>query len=200
MIKNDKGLLLVISGPSGTGKGTVCKRLLEKNKNIFLSVSATTRKPREGEIDGVSYHFYDEDKFRNLIAKNQFIEWAAFCDNYYGTPKAPVVENIENGRDVMLEIEIEGAMKVRAKHPEGVYIFLFPPSLEVLEERLKGRGTETDEVIAKRLARAKEEFKMCTKYNYYVVNDDLEKAVEEIEAIIVAEKARKERNQVNLEF
>lgn len=200
MIKNDKGLLLVISGPSGTGKGTVCKRLLEKNKDIFLSVSATTRKPREGEIDGVSYHFYDEDKFRNLIAKNQFIEWAAFCDNYYGTPKAPVVENIENGRDVMLEIEIEGAMKVRAKHPEGVYIFLFPPSLEVLEERLKGRGTETDEVIAKRLARAKEEFKMCTKYNYYVVNDDLEKAVEEIEAIIVAEKARKERNQVNLEF
>ena len=200
MIKNDKGLLLVISGPSGTGKGTVCKRLLEKNKDIFLSVSATTRKPREGEIDGVSYHFYDEDKFRNLIAKNQFIEWAAFCDNYYGTPKAPVVENIENGRDVMLEIEIEGAMKVRAKHPEGVYIFLFPPSLEVLEERLKGRGTETDEVIAKRLARAKEEFKMCTKYNYYVVNDDLEKAVEEIEAIIIAEKARKERNQVNLEF
>lgn len=200
MIKNDKGLLLVISGPSGTGKGTVCKRLLEKNKDIFLSVSATTRKPREGEIDGVSYHFYDEDKFRNLIAKNQFIEWAAFCDNYYGTPKAPVVENIENGRDVMLEIEIEGAMKVRAKHPEGVYIFLFPPSIEVLEERLKGRGTETDEVIAKRLARAKEEFKMCTKYNYYVVNDDLEKAVEEIEAIIVAEKARKERNQVNLEF
>ena len=200
MIKNDKGLLLVISGPSGTGKGTVCKRLLEKNKDIFLSVSATTRKPREGEIDGVSYHFYDEDKFRNLIAKNQFIEWAAFCDNYYGTPKAPVVENIENGRDVMLEIEIEGAMKVRAKHPEGVYIFLFPPSIDVLEERLKGRGTETDEVIAKRLARAKEEFKMCTKYNYYVVNDDLEKAVEEIEAIIVAEKARKERNQVNLEF
>ena len=200
MIKNDKGLLLVISGPSGTGKGTVCKRLLEKNKDIFLSVSATTRKPREGEIDGVSYHFYDEDKFRNLIAKNQFIEWAAFCDNYYGTPKAPVVENIENGRDVMLEIEIEGAMKVRAKHPEGVYIFLFPPSIEALEERLKGRGTETDEVIAKRLARAKEEFKMCTKYNYYVVNDDLEKAVEEIEAIIVAEKARKERNQVNLEF
>ena len=197
MIKNDKGLLLVISGPSGTGKGTVCKRLLEKNKDIFLSVSATTRKPREGEIDGVSYHFYDEDKFRNLIAKNQFIEWAAFCDNYYGTPKAPVVENIENGRDVMLEIEIEGAMKVRAKHPEGVYIFLFPPSIEVLEERLKGRGTETDEVIAKRLARAKEEFKMCTKYNYYVVNDDLEKAVEEIEAIIIAEKARKERNQVN---
>ncbi len=200
MIKNDKGLLLVISGPSGTGKGTVCKRLLEKNKDIFLSVSATTRKPREGEIDGVSYHFYDEDKFRNLIAKNQFIEWAAFCDNYYGTPKAPVVENIENGRDVMLEIEIEGAMKVRAKHPEGVYIFLFPPSIEALEERLKGRGTESDEVIAKRLARAKEEFKMCTKYNYYVVNDDLEKAVEEIEAIIVAEKARKERNQVNLEF
>ena len=200
MIKNDKGLLLVISGPSGTGKGTVCKRLLEKNKDIFLSVSATTRKPREGEIDGVSYHFYDEDKFRNLIAKNQFIEWAAFCDNYYGTPKAPVVENIENGRDVMLEIEIEGAMKVRAKHPEGVYIFLFPPSIDVLEERLKGRGTETDEGIAKRLARAKEEFKMCTKYNYYVVNDDLEKAVEEIEAIIVAEKARKERNQVNLEF
>ena len=200
MIKNDKGLLLVISGPSGTGKGTVCKRLLEKNKDIFLSVSATTREPREGEIDGVSYHFYDEDKFRNLIAKNQFIEWAAFCDNYYGTPKAPVIENIDNGRDVMLEIEIEGAMKVRAKHPEGVYIFLFPPSIEVLEERLKGRGTETDEVIAKRLARAKEEFKMCTKYNYYVVNDDLEKAVEEIEAIIVAEKARKERNQVNLEF
>ena len=197
MIKNDKGLLLVISGPSGTGKGTVCKRLLEKNKDIFLSVSATTRKPREGEIDGVSYHFFDEDKFRELIADNQFIEWAAFCDNYYGTPKAPVVENIDNGKDVLLEIEIEGAMKVRAKHPEGVYIFLFPPSIEVLEERLKGRGTETDEVIAKRLARAKEEFKMCTKYNYYVVNDDLEKAVEEIEAIIIAEKARKERNQVN---
>ena len=197
MIKNDKGLLLVISGPSGTGKGTLCKRLLEKNKDIFLSVSATTRKPREGEIDGVSYHFYSEDKFRQLIADNQLIEWAAFCDNYYGTPKAPVDENINNGKDVLLEIEIEGAMKVRAKHPEGVYIFLFPPSIEVLEERLKGRGTETDDVISKRLARAKQELEMCTKYNYYVVNDDLEKAVEEIEAIIIAEKARKERNQVN---
>lgn len=197
MIKNDKGLLLVISGPSGTGKGTLCKRLLEKNKDIFLSVSATTRKPREGEIDGVSYHFYSEDKFRQLIADNQLIEWAAFCDNYYGTPKAPVDENINNGKDVLLEIEIEGAMKVRAKHPEGVYIFLFPPSIEVLEERLKGRGTETDDVISKRLARAKQELEMCTKYNYYVVNDDLEKAVEEIEAIIIAEKARKERNNVN---
>ena len=197
MIKNDKGLLLVISGPSGTGKGTLCKRLLEKNKDIFLSVSATTRKPREGEIDGVSYHFYNEDKFRELIAENQFIEWAAFCDNYYGTPKAPVVENIDKGKDVLLEIEIEGAMKVRAKHPEGVYIFLFPPSVEVLGERLKGRGTETDDVISKRLERAKQELKMCTKYNYYVVNDDLEKAVEEIEAIIIAEKARRERNQVN---
>lgn len=197
MIKNDKGLLLVISGPSGTGKGTLCKRLLEKNKDIFLSVSATTRKPREGEIDGVSYHFLSEDKFRQLIADNQLIEWAAFCDNYYGTPKAPVDENINNGKDVLLEIEIEGAMKVRAKHPEGVYIFLFPPSIQVLEERLKGRGTETDDVIARRLARAKQELEMCTKYNYYVVNDDLEKAVEEIEAIIIAEKARKERNQVN---
>lgn len=197
MIKNDKGLLLVISGPSGTGKGTLCKRLLEKNKDIFLSVSATTRKPREGEIDGVSYHFYDEEKFRELISENQFIEWAAFCDNYYGTPKAPVDENINNGKDVLLEIEIEGAMKVRAKHPEGVYIFLFPPSIEVLAERLKGRGTETADVIAKRLERAKQELQMCAKYNYYVVNDDLEKAVEEIEAIIIAEKARKERNQVN---
>lgn len=197
MITNDKGLLLVISGPSGTGKGTVCKRLLEKNENIFLSVSATTRKPREGEIDGVSYHFYDEDKFKNLIAKNQFIEWAAFCDNYYGTPKAPVEENINKGKDVLLEIEIEGAMKVRSKYPEGVYIFLFPPSIETLADRLRGRGTETEDVIAKRLERAKQELEMCTKYNYYVVNDDLEKAVQEIEAIIVAEKARKERNTVN---
>lgn len=196
MVKNDKGLLVVISGPSGVGKGTICKHLTKKHHDIFLSVSATTRQPRAGEENGVHYNFINEDEFRNLIKEDGLMEWAAFCDNYYGTPKLPVIENINSGRDVVLEIEMQGAMRVKSKYPDGVYIFILPPSLEVLKERLSGRGTESETVIRKRLDRAKEELKQCSKYNYYVINDDIEKATEKIEAIMTAEKLRSERNEL----
>lgn len=191
MIKNEKGLLLVISGPSGVGKGTVCRELL--NDTTVLSVSATTRAPRDGEKDGVNYFFYDKKKFENMIENNELMEWAEYCDNYYGTPRSFVEEHINQGKNVILEIEVQGAMRIKEEHPEGVYIFILPPSLEELRNRIIGRGTETEDVIDNRMAQVTRELSFAGEYQYLVENDKIEQAVEDIRSIIRAEKSKTER-------
>ena len=193
-MKNNRGNLFVVSGPSGTGKGTICKALLEKRDDVVLSVSATSRSPRPGEENGVHYFFLTEEEFRNNIDNGQMLEHAVFCGNYYGTPKAYVEEMLAAGKNVILEIEVQGAMQVRAKHPEGVYVFVMPPSLQELRERLVGRGTEALEVVEQRLKTAEREFGYIEKYNYIVVNDDIDVAVNRFSAIIDAERCRMERN------
>lgn len=190
----NRGLLLVVSGPSGAGKGTVCKALMEKHPEVCMSVSATTRKPRPGEIDGVNYYFLEEEKFRTMIDNHEFIEWACFCQNYYGTPRKKVEDLLAEGKDVILEIEVQGAMQVKSKFPEGVFIFVMPPSLEELRNRLTGRGTESAEVVEERLKTALWECTNIEKYNYILINDDVNDATERFAAIIKTEKMRIERN------
>ncbi len=193
ILMKDKGLLVVVSGPSGAGKGTVCAEYMKSFKDCSLSVSATTRSPRPGEIDGINYFFLSEEEFKNKIDSHGFLEHAVFCGNYYGTPKDAVMKMIESGNDVILEIEVQGAMQVRSHYPEAVLVFVTPPSLSVLSERLLKRGTETDEVIKTRLERATEEFKLVDKYNYILVNDTVENATKNLRSIIAAEKCRIER-------
>lgn len=194
-----KGLLLVISGPSGVGKGTICKEYLRTHDDCTLSVSATTRSPREGEIDGVNYFFLSHEEFRKRIDADGFLEHAVFCENYYGTPKDAVMEMIESGKDVILEIEVQGALQVRAHYPEAVFIFVLPPALGDLEARLRGRGTETEEVILSRLERAKAEFKYIEKYNYILINDTVEDATARLDAIVKAEHSLLCRNYKYIE-
>ena len=196
---NSKGLLLVISGPSGVGKGTVCKEYVSRSENCFLSVSATTRKPRPGEEDGVNYFFMTEEAFKEKISNHGFLEHAVFCDNYYGTPRDEVMKMIDEGKDVILEIEVQGAMQVRSEYPEGVFIFVIPKDWQQLEDRLRSRNTESDEVILQRLARAREEFRYIEKYNYTLLNDNLEDAVNGLDAIIKAEKSSMRRNYENIQ-
>lgn len=188
-----KGLLIVLSGPSGTGKGTVCKALLKKRSDILLSISCTTRQPRTGEVNGVSYFFKSKQEFESLIDQGEFLEYANVFSNYYGTPKSFVDAAVEKGRDVLLEIDVQGALKVKSAYPEGVYIFIVPPSMEELEKRIRGRGTETDEQIATRLGKAGAELKLLTKYDYVIVNEKVEEVVSQIEAIMTAEKLRVSR-------
>lgn len=191
---NNKGLLIVVSGPSGAGKGTICQEFMKTHDDCALSVSATTRKPREGEVNGVNYYFLSHEEFRKKIDEDGFLEHAIFCENYYGTPKDAVLDMIESGKNVILEIEVQGALQVRSHYPEAVFVFVMPPSLEELERRLRGRGTESDEVILKRLERAKAEFDYIPKYNYILENDTVEGAVKRLEAIITAEKCVMSRN------
>lgn len=184
-----KGLLIVVSGPSGTGKGTVCARLAE-DENKKLSISATTRSPREGEVDGVNYYFKSKEDFEDMISKGEFLEYARIYDNIYGTPKKKILEQIDNGFDVILEIEMQGAVQVKKAYNEACLIFILPPSLEDLKNRLVGRGTETEEQIEKRFNSALDEIKMLGEYDYFVFNNEVDKCVEEIDSIIKTEKSK----------
>ncbi len=188
-----KGLLIVLSGPSGSGKGTVLRELLKEEENIFLSVSATTRSPRPGEENGVHYFFLSREEFEAEIANDGMLEHACYCENYYGTPKKPVFDRCDNGQDVILEIEVQGAMQVLEKQKEAVSIFIMPPSLTELRERLIGRQTEDMETVERRLATALEEMKYAKQYDYIVVNDSIQEAVKDIKAILQAEKLKSGR-------
>lgn len=195
--KSSKGLLLVISGPSGAGKGSICKELLKRN-DCWLSVSATTRAPRSGEIDGVNYYFLEKEDFLEKVKCGDFLEYAEVYGNYYGTPKSKVLEQLDNGRDVILEIDIQGALKVKESYPDGVFIFILPPSMEELKNRIIKRGSETPESLMTRFKAAYKEINFVSKYNYAVVNDTIEEAVRKIEGIIIAEKCSVERIQYNI--
>ena len=189
----NKGILVVVSGFSGAGKGTVMKRLLEKYDDYALSISVTTRNPRPGEEDGREYFFRKREEFEKLIQEDALIEYAQYVENYYGTPRSYVEEQLQAGRNVILEIEIQGAAKVREKMPEAVSLFLVPPSFEELSRRLHGRGTDSEEKIQQRLETARREAKEIVNYDYIVVNDTVDRAVGEILAILIAEGCRKER-------
>ncbi len=182
----EKGLLIVISGFSGAGKGTLVRSLLETYDDYALSISMTTRGPRPGEVHGREYFFVDRETFEKKIAENGLIEHATYCDNYYGTPRDYVEQQLAAGRNVILEIEIQGALQVRKIFPEALLLFVTPPSADELKRRLVGRGTETEEVIKKRLARADEESEFMDAYDYIVVNDDLAECVREVNTIVQA--------------
>ena len=189
-----KGILIVISGFSGAGKGTLVKQLMKTYDNYALSISMTTRNPRVGETDGVEYFFSTRENFEKKIAEDGLIEYAEYCGNYYGTPKSYVEQQLTAGKDVILEIEIQGALKVKEKLPETLLLFVTPPSATVLKDRLVGRGTETMEVIDQRMRRAVEESQGIEAYDYLVVNDDLEACTEEIHQIVQAAKSAAVRN------
>lgn len=191
---SNKGLLIVVSGPSGAGKGTICKGLLKNNSQVKVSISATTRLPRTGEKHGINYFFIDKNKFETMINNDDFLEYAKVYDNYYGTPKQYVIENLESGKDVLLEIDILGALQVKEKFKNAVFIFILPPSLEELKTRIIGRGTESTSDIEKRYGSAVSEIKQVIKYDYAVINDNITTAIEDIESIIAAEKCKVLRN------
>lgn len=189
----EKGILFILSGPSGVGKGTVRKRLFETSTNLQYSISVTTREKRPGEVDGVDYFYKTRNEFEELIRNGELLEYAEYVNNYYGTPRKYVEETLEKGLDVFLEIEVQGAMQVKENFPEGVFIFLFPPSLEELKNRIVNRGTESEELVINRLKEARKEIEMMDAYDYVVVNDSVDKAVEKIKAIIQAEHLKRKR-------
>lgn len=190
-----RGLLVVLSGPSGAGKGTVCKSLLPATEGLSYSISCTTRAPREGEAHGVNYFFLTAEQFEEMISKDELLEWAKVYSNYYGTPLKYVEEKLAAGENVLLEIDIQGALQVKKKYPNGVFIFLIPPSLEELKKRILGRGSETEESFKLRFGSAAEEMGYITEYDYVVVNDEVRNAVEKIRSIIVAELCSVKRNR-----
>ena len=195
---NKKGIVAVVSGFSGAGKGTLMKELLNQHQDQYaLSISATTRKPREGEEHGREYFFLTVEEFQNMIAEDALIEHACYVGNYYGTPRSYVEEQMAAGRDVILEIEIQGALEVKKKFPDTLLLFVTPPSAEVLEERLRGRGTETEEVIRERLKRASQEAMYMDQYDYILVNDNLETCVEQMHQLI---QSQHEKVSENLDF
>lgn len=189
----DRGILFVISGPSGVGKGTIRSAVLPFLDNLVVSISATTRKPRKNEVNGREYFFMDEDDFKQLITGGKLIEWACVYSNLYGTPRDFVVKSLEEGVDVLLEIDIQGAMQVREKMPEGVFIFIAPPSIEELIERLCNRGQDSPESIEARFAASREEMTHMKEYDYVVINDNLADAVKKTESIIIAERCKIKR-------
>lgn len=189
----NKGLLIVISGPSGAGKGTLCKSLLDKHNDIKMSVSCTTRQPRNNEKHGINYFFIPKEEFLCMIDKDDFLEHAQVYDNYYGTPRSYVESTLNEGYDVILEIDIQGALKVKEKYPEGVFIFIMPPSMDELKNRIKKRGSETEESLIKRFKAAFDEINYVSRYNYVVINDYVEDAVKKLDSIIIAEKCRVDR-------
>ena len=189
-----RGLLIVISGASGTGKGTVCKKILNDLPAVAYSISATTREPRPGETDGKEYYFLGRDEFKSWIADGKFLEYAQVYGNFYGTPLNKIEERLNRGEDILLEIDVQGALNVKKKCPEGIFIFLLPPSLEELKRRIKGRGTETPASLERRLKNAVAEIKIGLEYDYVVVNDTIENAAEKIKAILTAERCKVSRN------
>lgn len=195
-----KGGIFIIIGPSGSGKGSVIKKLLEDNKNLYLSVSATTRSPRPGETHGKDYHFVSREEFLQMIEEKSFLEYAEYVGNYYGTPLKPIIEAKEKGMNVIIEIEVQGAMQVKKILPEANMIFIVPPSIEILEQRLRNRGTETEEKIIKRLKRAREEYLLARNFDYLVVNSELENAKNEILDIIKVESYRPHHRMDYLEI
>ena len=187
------GLLIVISGPSGAGKGTLCQELLRQMPNLRYSVSSTTRCPRPGEVEGIHYYFRPRQEFEAMLVRDELLEWAEFCDNYYGTPRFAVEQAVKEGLDVILEIEIQGALQIKKRFPQGVFTFIVPPSLDILSERIHKRGTESEEVIQKRLATAIRELEYVSEYDYVVINDEVPLAVDKLKSILVAEKCRVKR-------
>ncbi|MBR2867955.1 MAG: guanylate kinase [Clostridia bacterium] len=192
---SERGILVILSGPSGSGKDTVLNRLVEVDSNVKVSVSMTTREKREGEIDGLHYYFVSREYFEKKISENRMLEYAEYAKNYYGTPAEPVDEMLEQGKSVFLKIEVQGAEKIRNRYDDVISIFLIPPSMHVLEARLRGRGTEDEETIQHRLFIAREEIRKAYDYDYVVFNDSVECAVEDIKAIITAEKNKIGRNK-----
>lgn len=195
MAQNSKGILIVLSGFSGSGKGTIMKELMKKHSDVYaLSISATTRAPRVGETDGIEYFFKTKEQFEEMIKNEELIEYAQYVEHYYGTPKAYVTEQLEAGKDVILEIEIQGALKVKEKFPDTLLLFVMPPSASELKERLVGRGTEKMSVIESRMHRAVEEAEGIENYDYLVINDKLEECVEQVHSIIENEHVKVSRN------
>ena len=189
-----QGVLIVLSGPSGAGKGTICQRLLRSYPALHYSVSATTRTPRKGEINGKNYWFIDKEQFQLMIENDDLLEWAEVYGNFYGTPRRYVQEQLNSGKDVVLEIDIQGAMQIKTKFPQGIFIYIIPPSLDELAQRIYKRGTDSMESIKRRLSCAGHELAAARRYHYLVINDDVSVAVNKVEAILTAEKCKVERN------
>ena len=197
---SDRGLLIVLSGPSGAGKGTICSRLRAEMPNLTYSVSMTTRQPRVGEVEGVNYFFCDKEEFEELLKEDAFLEYAKVYDNYYGTPKKHVMDLLDQGKSVLLEIDIQGAMQVKERYSDAIFIYIVPPSLTELSARLRGRATDSEEVIDKRLSLACSELALAHRYDYIVVNDDLDEATEKTASILRAESCKISRNKEKIQF